>query len=703
MLCKLKLTHLFNAFALVSAAMASMSATAQFSVKPIAHVEAALVAHAPEGAQPGNSILMGLKLTPEPGWHTYWKNPGDAGLATELQWTLPEGVTAGEIAWPAPRKIQTGGLVSFGFEGPVMLTVPLTLSPSFKVTGSAGLVVKLKASWIACRIECIPEERELSLQIAENSTTAVHAVEFESAAAEQAKLIRMPGQFSIANNLLKVAVSGLPESVKGQSLTVFPATQGIVNPAVIWTQKWEGNKWTASAVLSHSGLNLPNEVPIVLVAESTRVRSAFEVAIARAEPLAPSLEPEPLELDLPAPASLGLIAAVLGALLGGLILNLMPCVFPVLALKVLSFTAHADDRRGHRISGLYYTAGVILSFVALGLVMLALRSAGEALGWGFQLQAPTVVATLAVLFTVMGLNLAGMFEFGQFLPSKLAAYQAKSTSINSFLSGILAVAVASPCTAPFMGASLGYALSLPAEQALLIFASIGVGMALPYLGASFTPAVARLLPRPGAWMNTFRSSMAFPLFATVVWLVWVLGQQAGNDGATSLLVLLLASSMLIWAWRFNWVLKTISAIIFAASIFAFAGVVATPAVPAEATAKAQAWSPALVESELARGVPVFVDFTAAWCVTCQYNKTVLSNARVQQDFKLRKVTVLRADWTKRDPIITEALGNLGRNGVPVYVFYQAGKAPQVLSELLTVAEVRESLAKLTPPIRNSPS
>jgi thiol:disulfide interchange protein DsbD len=399
---------------------------------------------------------------------------------------------------------------------------------------------------------------------------------------------------------------------------------------------------------------------------------------------------------------LSLWAAVLGALIGGLILNLMPCVFPVLAIKVMSFTRHAEDRRAHRISGLAYTAGVVLSFVALGALLLALRSAGEQLGWGFQLQSPLVVAGLAVLFTVIGLNLAGLFEFGQFLPSRVATLEARNPAANAFLSGVLAVAIASPCTAPFMGASLGLALGLPAVQALLIFASIGIGMALPYLAASLIPAVAGWLPRPGAWMDTFKRAMAFPMFATVVWLVWVLGQQSGIDGAGALLALLLSLALVIWSLtlkgRSRVVIASISIALVALLLPAIGPNVIKQVDTTAATAQGerwQAWAPGRVEQVLATGVPVFVDFTAAWCVTCQYNKkTTLADARVLADLDAKKVTLLRADWTRRDPAITAALAQLGRNGVPVYVLYQAGRAPVVLSEILSVDEVRAVLARL---------
>jgi thiol:disulfide interchange protein DsbD len=408
-------------------------------------------------------------------------------------------------------------------------------------------------------------------------------------------------------------------------------------------------------------------------------------------------------MPAPAPAStLGLWAAILGALLGGMILNLMPCVFPVLAIKVMSFTKHADDRRGHRLSGLAYTAGVVLSFVALGALLLGLRSAGEQLGWGFQLQSPAVVAGLAVLFTVIGLNLAGLFEFGQFVPNRLATLEAKHPAANAFLSGMLAVAIASPCTAPFMGASLGLALGLPAAQALLIFGAIGVGMALPYLAASFVPAVARLLPRPGTWMDTFKRAMAFPMFATVVWLVWVLGQQSGIDGAGALLALLVGLALVLWSLTLHGRSRAIIATLSIAALALLTGAIGQnvlkmtdTSASTSSTERWQPWSADRVEQTLGTGVPVFVDFTAAWCVTCQYNKkTTLAHPDVLADLDAKKVTLLRADWTRRDPAITAALQQLGRNGVPVYVLYKTGRPPVVLSEILGVDEVRAALAAL---------
>jgi thiol:disulfide interchange protein len=374
----------------------------------------------------------------------------------------------------------------------------------------------------------------------------------------------------------------------------------------------------------------------------------------------------------------------------------------VLAIKMLSFTRHAKDHRGHRISGLAYTAGVIVSFVLLGLLLLGLRAAGESLGWGFQLQTPGVVAALAALFTLIGLNLAGVFEFGQFAPSSLAAFQARHPVLDAFLTGVLAVAVASPCSAPFMGASLGLAVTLPALQALLIFAALGLGLALPFLLASFVPAIVHWLPRPGAWMDAFRKLMAFPMFATVVWLVWVLGQQSGIDGAGALLALLVALSAVVWSLtlrgRMRLVLATILIAIGFWSLWAIGPNVIKMAEDSNTPASNehwQAWTPGRVEQMLEADRAVFVDFTAAWCVTCQYNKrTTLADANVLADIEAKKVVLLRADWTRRDPAITSALAQLGRNGVPVYVLYKKGMTPIMLSEILSVGEVRAALASL---------
>ena len=692
------------------------------SVFKTEQVQAELMAHAPEGADAGKTVWVGLQMIHKPEWHTYWKNAGDSGLPTVLSWTLPAGVTAGEIAWPTPQKIRIGTLANYGYEGTVLLPVPLTISPEFKPSLlNRDIDIKLKAAWLVCRKECIPEEGEFALKLPVKGSTALNSAQFNAAFAKTPKPVlpavagvSMPSSLTIDGSSIALAVHNLPVAMRGKTLEFYPESNEVIETAAAFTQSWNGAVWNARVPLSAQRSNSPSMMPIVLAADVDGVRQSYRSEIkvtgdwpklATATQVPPALETAlkaNAASSAPAGPPISLLAAILGALIGGMILNLMPCVFPVLAIKVMSFAQHADDRRAHKISGIAYSAGVVLSFLALGLLMMVLRQGGELLGWGFQLQSPAVVAALAVLFTVLGLNLAGVFEFGSLVPSNIASKQAKNPVVNAFLSGVLAVAIASPCTAPFMGASLGLAISLPAFQALLVFGAIGVGMALPYLAASLIPAVARALPRPGAWMDTLRRVMAFPMFATVVWLVWVLGQQSGIDGAGALLALLLALSMVIWVFTLKGRSRTALAI-FSVAVLAVATGTIGPNVlkPLEVASVAalgdrwQAWEPGRVEQILATGQPVFVDFTAAWCVTCQYNKkTTLTHADVLADLESKNVALLRADWTRRDPAITAALQQLGRNGVPVYVVYKAGSAPVVLSEILSVSEVRAELARL---------
>ena len=731
MLDRLALKNLFAIFFIATNVLFTL-ATAQNTSKSVVtseRVRAELMAQVPDGVGPGKTVWVGLQLAHQPEWHTYWKNSGDSGLPTALDWKLPAGVTAGEIAWPVPKKIPIGTLANYGYEGTVLLPVPLTIGPDFKPGILGGdLEIKLKASWLVCRKECIPEDGEFSLRVPLKSSTAINAAAFDAALKAQPRPVMgatggvLPeSRVQIDGKSLQFSVQGLPVALRGKTLELFPETPEVIETAAVPVQAWKGAVWTASLPLAAQRSNSPSLMPVVLVSAAggteayraelpvqgtwPKVAQVAGVSPALSEALAKNL---PQNANMQAPAapsggSIGLLAALFGALIGGLILNLMPCVFPVLAIKMLGFAQHANDRRAHTISGLAYTGGVVLSFVALGALMLALRAGGEALGWGFQLQSPAVVAALAVLFTLIGLNLAGLFEFGQFLPSSVATLQAKNPAADAALSGVLVVAIASPCTAPFMGASLGLAVALPTAQALLVFAAVGVGMALPYLAASLVPAVARALPRPGAWMETLRRFMAFPMFATVAWLVWVLGQQSGIDGAGALLVLLVALAAVVWSLGLQGRARLPIAAFLIATTLATTLAIGPNVIKlseagspqAAAGERWQAWEPGRVEQVLASGQPVFVDFTAAWCVTCQYNKkTTLNNAALLADMDAKKINFLRADWTRRDPGITAALGQLGRNGVPVYVLYAPGKAPVVLSEVISVDEVRAAVRSL---------
>ncbi len=704
-------------------------------------VQAELVAQAPEGIAAGQIFWLGLKITHQPEWHTYWKNAGDSGLPTVLQWQLPPGLEAGPIGWPLPHALRVGPLVNYGYEDTVLLPVPIKVAADFKAPASGMVDVGLAAEWLVCRVECIPESGNFQLQIPVQGSSASQSQAFVQAQAGQPQTLNQSGQAlvesgkaegtNLPDDRVTLRIPGLPASLRGKTLEFYPENADTFKHAAEsgkdWKQYWDGEVWVGENMpLSDMRGETAVQLAVVLAlppaeraaalqrGESTGWRSELAVqgrwsapALAGVSPaLAAALEANKTASQ---PATTGntaaagsLWAALLGGLIGGLILNLMPCVFPVLAIKVLGFSGHGQNRHAQKLSGLAYTAGVVLSFVALGALLLGLRAAGQQLGWGFQLQSPVVVSLLAALFTVLGLNLAGLFEFGNLLPSSIASAQARNPMLDSFLSGVLAVAIASPCTAPFMGASLGFAIDMPAAQALTVFAALGMGMALPYLLASFVPAVVSWLPRPGPWMQTFRHAMAFPMFATVVWLVWVLGHQGGMDAAAALLALLLVLAALIWALG----LRGKSRLSLGALALLLAVGVAYYALPlikaepvdqvrAQAGELWQPWSADKVQSAQTSGQPVFVDFTAAWCVTCQVNKrTTLNNAEVLAAFSQHQVQLLRADWTRQDPAITRALQSLGRSGVPVYVLYLPGKPPVVMSELLSKSEVLDALQQI---------
>lgn len=709
-----------------------------------AQTNARLIAWAPKGIKAGETVWLGLQITHQPHWHTYWKNSGDSGLPTELAWTLPTGWNAGELAWPTPKKFQLGPLANYGFDGAVLLPTPVQISD--RPAAGSDFIVKLTANWLVCKTECIPEEARFELTIPSETTPTArsrHAAAFEAALARAPAsdpALAMTARIKADDpTQLQWAVTGLPADWQGRALELFPETTGLIAPGSRWAASWDAapqRQWTATTPLNPFRSESPRSFDVVValtgLADSepaprglkTRVNfegewppvaKPVEVSPELAAALAASANGTDVDTSLSA-----WLLALVGAFIGGILLNLMPCVFPVLALKVLTFAESSTaDTRNHRLNGLGYTAGVVLSFALLGAALLALRNAGDLLGWGFQLQNPWLVGALSVLFMLIALNLLGVFEVGNWLPQGLANARSKNPTTDAFLSGVLATAVASPCTAPFMGASLGLAIALPTGQGLGVFVAVGLGMASPYLLASWVPAVAHWLPRPGAWMVAFKQLMAFPMMATVVWLLWVFGQQTSLNSAAALLLWLLGIAWLLWSWaqsgsptaRLIW--RGIGVAVFAA----FTWLLNNPLVHsdnhtgASPTATAMGgtdasgasalpgtwlpWSAAQVTESLAAGQPVFVDFTAAWCVTCQVNKaTTLTTQAVREAFNAKGVITLQADWTRRNPDITAALNALGRNGVPTYALYAPGAAPVVLSELITPDEVNRVLAVL---------
>lgn len=699
-------------FAVAAALAWHAAAGAAGAVVTTEQVRAELLAHAPQGVAPGKPVWLGLSIEHLPHWHTYWKNPGDSGLPTTLTWQLPSGVTAGEIDWPTPVRIPVGPLVNYGYEGKLLLPVPLTVPSGFN---ASTLDVKLHAQWLVCKDVCIPQTGEFTLALPAQATTAAHAARFDTALAQRPPADpKVRAAARLDAHSLVLSVDGLAPALHSKPLQFFPETAGVIENAAQPAQQWNKAAWQTRVPLSAQRSESPRRMHAVLVSPErpSGVRIGFEIEGAWPAPgaAAVALAPEATAGTSREPrgAAIGLGLALGLAFIGGLLLNLMPCVFPVLSLKVLGFAAHAHQRRALLGSGLAYTAGVVLSFVALAAVMLALRAGGEQLGWGFQLQSPGFVAALAVLFTLIGLNLAGSFEVGGLLPGRLLTLRARHPLADSALTGVLAVAVASPCTAPFMGASLGTAVTLPTGEALAVFAALGFGMAAPYLAASAWPRLARALPRPGPWMVRFKAVMAFPMFATVVWLLWVLGQQTGIDGAAALLAVLVALAFAAWVLGESRRMRGAARAGFGvAALLALSGTLAwvlptlreaPPGEIARATEGGwQTWSPQRVAELNAQGRPVFVDFTAAWCVTCQINKRmVLSDPQLLADLALHKVALLRADWTRRDPMITAELARLGRSGVPVYALYRNGASqPHLFGEMLRAQDVRSAISSLT--------
>ena len=690
------------------------------------HVEAELVSER-TAFVPGQTTTVALRLKMADGWHTYWQNPGDSGLPTTLAWKLPPGVTAGPIQWPAPEALPAGPLLNYGYEREVLLLTDVKVPRDAPI--GETLALGAKAEWLVCKETCIPEDvqLELVLPVAERGDPYPQWGK-AIAATRDALPAAAPGWLAAARGdgqkvvVTLTAPAGAPAPT---GVHFFPFEEGRIEPSAKQTFVREANG-TFVLTLPVANQLTPGftRVAGVLVAANGFASGAdVPKAIAIEAPLTgtvvagpkPALAQVPaLNVPPPVPAGegLSLLVALVFAFLGGIVLNLMPCVFPVLSIKALALAAPGHgNRKKLRLEGLAFSAGVIATFVLLAGMLLAFRAAGEQFGWGFQLQSPGVVTSLAVLFFVLALNLSGAFEFASLVPSSAAGWTAHNPVVNAALSGVLAVVIASPCTAPFMGAALGFALSQPAALTLLVFVALGVGMSLPFLLLSWFPGWRRMLPKPGPWMVHLKQFLAFPLYATVAWLVWVLGAQVDNDAVVRLLVTLVAVAFVLWAWRTYRIgasraYSVVAAVGLAATAYVawplFAGTSehdAQTSAPARATAGAgdqwQTWSPARVSELTSAGKAVFVDFTAAWCVTCQVNKRlVLNDARVRDAFADRGVELVRADWTRRDPVIGQALGALGRQGVPVYVLYRPGKEPLLLPEVLQKQTVLDALATI---------
>ncbi|HEX6794758.1 MAG TPA: protein-disulfide reductase DsbD domain-containing protein [Casimicrobiaceae bacterium] len=703
--------------AVLPALLVALALSAHAAPVKTGHVVAELVGDE-TALVPGTTTTIALRLAIEPGWHTYWRNPGESGLPTTLDWHLPAGFSAGDILWPAPRALPAGPLMNYGYEGEVFHLVPLSV-PSNATPGTTATLAA-HADWLVCKETCIPEGADLTLDL----PLADHAAPSRWHDAIAKTRAALPGALpsswhasaSATGAVITLSLTPPANAADPGRLQFFAIADRHVEPSAPQKQLAPANgRYTLQLPVSHELDGAFGRLQGVL-----RGDKGFAVDGGKVEAVALDIPLIGTPVAGPKPSPAGPVAAVsssslpgstlslpfaLGfAFLGGLLLNLMPCVFPILSLKALGLaTSDAGDRRASRYEAVAFAAGVVLAFAALGAALAGLRSAGEELGWGFQLQSPAVVTSLAILFFVMALNLSGVFEFGALVPSGLASWSHANRHVNGFASGVLAVAIASPCTAPFMGAALGYALGEHAQVTLGVFVALGLGMALPYFALAWFPRWRRALPRPGAWMLRLKQVLAFPLYATVAWLVWVLAAQVGNDAVIRIGIALVLIAFALWAWR-TWRSAAHRAWGAAALVGAVAGVlVAWPLLAGvrsvadlAQTQPANGWqsySPARIAELTAEGRPVFVDFTAAWCITCQVNeRLVLNDAGVRDAFARAGVALVRADWTRRDAAISEALAALGRSGVPAYVIYRKDRAPQLLPEVLQRQTVIDALA-----------
>ncbi len=676
------------------------------------HLTAELVS-ATQGVAPGQTIHVALRQTIQKDWHTYWRNAGDSGEATRIKWTLPAGWTASDFTWPTPHRLPVGPLVNYGFEGEVLL--PMTLTAPADARPGQTITLRAAAAFLVCAEICVPEDAVLSLAMPVTAKAAAADPKWgsriASVLAAAPKPAGLAGAFEKQGEVLKLAITGA--ALKGQDLAgayFYPYSGSVIDhakPQVI-ERGPDGLTLKIAPGYEFQGATPPMVMAGVLALGD----KAFEVSAA-AGPLpigAAGLGPPPARITAPAgAANLGLLSAMLFALIGGLILNLMPCVFPVLAMKAASLAGHAEDTANARRQGLAFGVGVIVTFLALAGLLIALRSAGAAVGWGFQLQDPPVVAALALLMLAVGLNLSGVFEVGTSLQGVGSDLAARGGVAGSFFTGVLAVVVAAPCTAPFMGPALGWALTQPAITSLLVFLGLGVGFALPFVAVAFAPVLLSRLPRPGPWMDVFRKALAFPMYGAVAWLVWVLTVQVGPDAVPRILAA--AILLAFGAWLFGLAQHRTAAGRPAVSLTAAAGVLAVAALIGGAfwpgytlagdpptgveAAKLdyETYSPARLAALQAEGRPVLVNYTAAWCVSCQVNDRVaLSTKSVSEALARNNAVYLKADWTKRDPEIAAELASFGRAGVPLYLVYGAkGGAPDILPALLTPGIVVKAL------------
>ncbi len=638
------------------------------------HVATQLIAETDSPAA-GSVVSLAIRMSPEPGWHGYWKNPGDSGTEPSVRWTLPPGASAGPLEYPVPDRLIVGGLMNYVYEGPHALLVKLRLPDG--LAAGTKLPIRGRFDYLVCTREiCVPESADLALDLTIGAAGAPAAASllFDGFRRALPKRLASEARFEWSGGRFRLAVP-LPASTAGGEAYFFPLTEGAIANAADQTVARKGD---ALIVETQAGGERPSAVEGVL-----RLGDGQGFSLTALPGAVPAAETGMQSVS-------ALVAALAGAVLGGLLLNVMPCVFPILSLKALSLARAGGNEAGARREALAYAAGAVAVCLALGAAVLALRAGGHSAGWAFQLQDPRVILLLLLLVTAIALNLAGLFELPSIgLGGSLAS---AGGAAGAFWTGALAAFVATPCTGPFMAAALGAALLLPLPAALAVFAGLGLGLALPFLVLGFVPAARRRLPRPGPWMSRLRHGLSVPMFLTALGLAWVLGRQSGVDGmAIGLAAALTLGLTLWWVGRRQGDERFWLRLAPAAAAVA-AGLLVLPlggGVQASAPALAgEPFSEARLAALRAQGRPVFAYFTADWCITCKVNeKTVLQREAVARAFAGRNVAVLVGDWTDGDAAIGRFLELQGRSGVPLYLHYAPGKAPEILPQLLTVSRV----------------
>jgi thiol:disulfide interchange protein DsbD len=632
-----------------------------------------------QSIQPDSSFWVAVHFQLRKGWHIYWQNPGDSGAKPTLRWQLPEGFTAGELQFPYPKRFLIPPLANFGYEGEIYLPVQLR-SPAKLVNPVA---LRLRADWLICQQECIPESGQLSLTlpVGDGSITPEQRALFDEIRRSLPQPTLQPLTFTATPQEITLNLQALGNV---QSAEFFPYEDGIiVNSA---QQKFSGDRQTLTLQRGYQ-TDLKRVAGVLVVQQQGQTRG-LDI---QAQPSAPPSE------------STGFGEAMVLALVGGIVLNFMPCVLPILSLRALSILRLAQQSPPlARWSGLVFTAGVLLCFGAIAIVLLILRALGQQVGWGFQLQSPLVVLSLAYLLFAVGLNLSGVYVLGSGITGVGQKLAGKGGLAGEFFTGVLAVLMSTPCTAPFMATAIGAALVLPPALSLLILLTLGLGFALPYLLLCFVPALQKLLPKPGAWLEVLPQVLAFPVYGTAGWMLWVFTLQTGSDGLAIALVGLLLIGFACWLygktqqarqfWRRVGIVGVGGCLTLTLLVLAW---VAQPTPWQE-----QGWEPYSSDrlGELRQqGRPIFINFTAAWCISCLINeRTTLSQPEVKRAFQQHQVVLLKADWTNRSSEITAALQQFGSSGVPLYLLYGANIEPVVLPKTLTPQIVQEALAKYVP-------